>query len=66
MSADPSTSASASTAERRPAVWPWLLLPLVALTMFFALRTVKEAPDRHAAHTDTAADAAPDEASGSR
>jgi hypothetical protein len=66
MTSDPSASASTSTAERRPAVWPWLLLPLVALTMFFALRTVKEAPERHAAHTDTAADAAPDEASGSR
>ena len=66
MKSDPSASASTSTAERRPAVWPWLLLPLVALTMFFALRTVKEAPERHAVHTDTAADAAPDEASGSR
>jgi len=64
MSPDPSLSTSASTAERRPAVWPWLLLPLVALTMFFALRTVKQAPDRHAAHPD-AAEAAPQEASGS-
>jgi hypothetical protein len=66
MSPDPSPSILASTAERRPAVWPWLLLPLVALTMFFALRTVKDAPPRHAAHPDTAAEAAPDEASGSR
>ena len=61
MSSDPSPSTSASTAERRPAVWPWLLLPLVALTMFFALRTVKQAPARHAAHTE-AAETAPDEA----
>jgi len=61
MSADPSLSTSASTAERRPAVWPWLLLPLVALTMFFALRTVKQAPARAAAYPD-AAEAAPHEA----
>ncbi len=65
MSPDPSLSSLASAPERRPAVWPWLLLPLVALTMFFALRTVKEAPQRHLAHPDTAAEAAPDEASGS-
>ena len=62
MLPDRSPSASASAAERRPAVWPWLLLPLVALAMFLALRTVKQAPERHAAHPDTAADAAPDEA----
>lgn len=60
---DLSPSTSASTADRRPAVWPWLLLPLVALAMFFALRTVKQAPT-HAAHPD-AAEAAPHEAAGS-
>jgi hypothetical protein len=60
MSPEPSPSTSASTAERRPAVWPWLLLPLVALTMFFALRTVKQTPAR-TAHPD-AAEAAPHEA----
>jgi hypothetical protein len=60
MSPDPSFSTSASIAERRPAVWPWLLLPLVALTMFFALRTVKQAPG-HTAHPD-AAEAATHEA----
>jgi hypothetical protein len=54
---------TATTAERRPAVWPWLLLPLVALAMFFAVRTVKQAP-RHAAHPD-AAEAATHEAAGS-
>lgn len=63
MSSDPSPSTSASTAERRPAVWPWLLLPLVALTMFFALRTVKQAPERHLMHSDAATEAAPHEAS---
>jgi hypothetical protein len=64
MSPNPSVSTSATTAERRPAVWPWLLLPLVALTMFFALRTVKQAP-AHAAHSD-AATAATHEAAESR
>jgi hypothetical protein len=62
MSSAPSPSTSASTAERRPAVWPWLLLPLVALTMFFALRTVKQAPARAAAHTEAATETAPEEA----
>jgi hypothetical protein len=65
MSPDPSATAS-STAERRPAVWPWLLLPLVALAIFFALRTVKQAPARHTAYPDTAAEAAPDEVAESR
>jgi hypothetical protein len=56
MSPDPSHTAAAGTAERRQAVWPWLLLPLVALTLFFALRTVKQAPVHHAAHPDEVAE----------
>jgi hypothetical protein len=28
--------------ERLPAVWPWLLIPLVALALFFILRTVRQ------------------------
>ena len=62
MSPDPTTAPSA---ERRQAVWPWLLLPLVALTLFFALRSVKQAPLGPAAHPE-AAEAAPSEATGSR
>ncbi len=27
---------------RRPAVWPWLLLPLVALSLFLALQSVRK------------------------
>jgi hypothetical protein len=27
--------------ERTPAVWPWLLIPLVALALFFLLRTLR-------------------------
>jgi hypothetical protein len=65
MSSDPLTSVPAGAAppaERRPAVWPWLLLPLVALALFFALREVK-GPDGHG---EGAAASAPGEASGSR
>ncbi len=39
----PALSAAAGAAQRQ-AVWPWLLLPLVALALFFALRSVKQAP----------------------
>ena len=67
MSPDPSPSTSVGTAERRPAVWPWLLLPLVALALFFALRSVKQAPLRDASHPDVAVDdAASGEAAESR
>jgi hypothetical protein len=47
MTPDP-TSSSNATAERRPAVWPWLLIPLVALTIFYVLHTAKESPRRQA------------------
>jgi hypothetical protein len=61
MSPDPSHTSFAGAAERRPAVWPWLLLPLVALTLFFALRTVKPAPSHHAVHTDETMESAQSE-----
>jgi hypothetical protein len=32
----------AAPTERRQAVWPWLLVPLVALVMFFVLSRVRE------------------------
>lgn len=41
MSPDP-TDQGASP-ERRQAVWPWILVPLVALAMYFALRTARTA-----------------------
>jgi hypothetical protein len=67
MSPDPTSTASSGAAERRPAVWPWLLLPLVMLALFFALRSIKQPPVGHAAgNADTAVEAAPGEASGSR
>jgi hypothetical protein len=33
----------AAQAERRQPMWPWLLMPLVALTMYFLLKTAKDA-----------------------
>jgi hypothetical protein len=36
---------SASSGDRRPAVWPWLIMPLAALTLFFALRSFRQLPD---------------------
>ena len=66
MSSDPIHPASAGTAERRPAVWPWLLLPLVALSLFFALSSMKQARQRPASHPDAPAQAASGEAAESR
>nr|PZN75408.1 MAG: hypothetical protein DIU56_16330 [Pseudomonadota bacterium] len=30
---------------RQTAIWPWLLLPLVTLAMFFALRSLRDAAE---------------------
>ena len=49
MSQD-SLRAAHSAAERRPAVWPWLLMPLAALAMFLLLRSV-----RHTTESDRGA-----------
>ena len=54
------TPASDGTADRRAAVWPWLLIPLVALTFFYVLHTAKEAPGRQASQqTESSAEAPP-------
>ncbi len=66
MSPDPTHSTLARSAERRQAAWPWLLLPLIVLALFFALRTVKQAPSHHAAHAESSSESAPGEAAGSR
>ena len=29
--------------QRRPAVWPWLLIPLVTLLLFYGLQQVRNA-----------------------
>ena len=62
MSPDPSDSTATGTAERPQAMWPWLLLPLVALTLFFALHRVRTAPAHHAVHSEESAAAASSEA----
>jgi hypothetical protein len=32
--------------ERRPAIWPWLLMPLVVLAVFCALERMHHRPGR--------------------
>ena len=59
MPSDPVHPAQATSADRRVAVWPWLLLPLVALALFFALRTAKDAPPRATNGADAPAATAP-------
>jgi hypothetical protein len=38
--------------ERRPAVWPWLLMPLVVLILFFILYNVRQTPTNRPAGAD--------------
>jgi len=33
-----------SARERRPAVWPWLVMPLIVLVAFYALYRVHQRP----------------------
>jgi hypothetical protein len=40
------TSSPAPHAERRPAIWPWLLVPAITLLVFFSLRSCQELPTR--------------------
>jgi hypothetical protein len=32
--------------QRRPAMWPWLVMPLTTLALFFALKEVRHLPPR--------------------
>ncbi len=52
MSSEPASSTTAATADRRPAIWPWLVVPLLALALFFALSRFKES--RLPAQSDSA------------
>jgi|GEM_PF-2180218 len=52
MSSEPSHVSHAAAADRRQAVWPWLLLPLVALALFFALQLAKNAQLRASLDAD--------------
>jgi hypothetical protein len=65
MSADSVHHSAPAPSERRPAVWPWLLLPLVTLVLFFALQTAKRnlpSPDAAGQDTPAAASSAAPEA----
>jgi hypothetical protein len=62
MTPESTQTTAAVPAERRQAVWPWLLLPLVALTLFFLLKTAKDSMPPHAVHhAEAPADSAPSE-----
>jgi hypothetical protein len=44
MAADGPSDARVS--DRRPAIWPWLVMPLITLTLFYCLhRLLKDAQD---------------------
>jgi hypothetical protein len=36
--------AASGMRDRRPAVWPWLVMPLVVLGAFYTLKHVREHP----------------------
>jgi hypothetical protein len=62
MTPDPTHPSATVPAERRQAVWPWLLLPLVVLLMFFLLKMAKDSlPPNSTHHTMLPADSAPSE-----
>lgn len=54
-----STNRPAAT-ERQQAIWPWLLVPLIALALFFTLRSFRndgvEPPSDDAAETSAGAE----------
>jgi hypothetical protein len=55
---------SSMQADRRPAIWPWLVMPLIALTAFYWLdrlsREAQEQEDLAPAPTATHAEAPAD------
>jgi hypothetical protein len=50
-------------AERRTALWPWLLMPLAALAIFLTLERMRHAPLSHPPGGVAAGAAAPDDTS---
>jgi hypothetical protein len=36
--------AARGTQERRPAIWPWLVMPLIVLVAFYVLWQVRQRP----------------------
>jgi hypothetical protein len=59
----PDSLMSSLQADRRPAIWPWLVMPLIALTAFYYLnrlsREAHEQEDLAPAPTAVHADAPP-------
>ena len=49
MIPESSNPALSHVADRRPAMWPWLLMPLAALTLFLALHSIRESAPKDAA-----------------
>jgi len=47
--------------QRRPAIWPWLLMPLAALTIFLTLERLRHASQPNAAAPAGATTTSPDE-----
>jgi len=46
-----------AASERRAAVWPWLVMPLIVLLVFYALHRVQHPAPPHSAPADAAAGA---------
>jgi hypothetical protein len=43
-----------AASERRSAVWPWLIMPLIVLLLFYALHRVQHPPPPRVAPADAA------------
>lgn len=66
---EPTRLAATASAERHQPLWPWLLLPLVTLSLFFVLFKLKandSPPPNSAHHSEAAPDSAPSEEAESR
>jgi hypothetical protein len=51
----PETLIQAIPPDRRPAIWPWLVMPLITLLVFYwlySLDQVSEAASEHASATE--------------
>jgi sterol desaturase/sphingolipid hydroxylase (fatty acid hydroxylase superfamily) len=44
-----------AASDRRPAVWPWLVMPIIVLLVFYALHRVQHPPRTPAVPADAAA-----------
>ncbi|HET9388355.1 MAG TPA: hypothetical protein VFO44_01785 [Steroidobacteraceae bacterium] len=42
VAVSPESMVPGGPAERRPAIWPWLVMPLVTLALFFALNRLHQ------------------------